>query len=268
MSAASKFMPASSIHWQSPLVAQTIDVEIARIRRRHLRRQSTGFTYTRNFHTAKDELRRYATLCFSDNRERKRSSQWKSHYGVQVVEFYVPDNCQQRCRHPTAGDTPVIADFVNATGGTTVSFGGTAPPITASGQSYAKWGDPANLTGWSVPWTILSPTPVQLATTAQGYSNGSPNGTITITVPLGTKAVTVNMSTVAGSGTLVYQVSRSGLIVTVTPEDITTSAGQTAVTTSLISGTKVEVDGVPQPDGTIKAYVVIYYTGVKPTAVD
>ncbi len=119
-----------------------------------------------------------------------------------------------------------------------------------------------------MPSTVLVPTPIQLATTAQGYSNGSPNGTITITVPLGAKAVTVDMSTVAGSATLVYQVSRTGATVTVTPEDITTSAGQTAVTTSLISGTPVEVNGLPQPDGTIKAYVVLYYTGVKPTAID
>ena len=81
--------------------------------------------------------------------------------------------------------------------------------------------------------------------------------------------MTVDMSTVAGSGTLVYQVARTGLIVTITPEDVTTAQGQSAVTTNLVAGTKVQVNGVPQADGTIKAYVVIYYTGtVPPTAVD
>jgi hypothetical protein len=90
-----------------------------------------------------------------------------------------------------------------------------------------------------------------------------------MTVPGGTKAVTVDLSTVAGSGTLVYQVSRTGLIVTITPEDITTAAGQSAVTSTLITGVPVEVYGIPQSNGTIKAYVVLYYTGaVLPTAID
>jgi hypothetical protein len=56
--------------------------------------------------------------------------------------------------------------------------------------------------------------------------------------------------------------------VTITPEDITTVAGQTAVTTGLIATTPIEVDAVPQANGTIKAYVVLYYTGVTPTAID
>ena len=100
------------------------------------------------------------------------------------------------------------------------------------------------------------------------YVTGAPAGS-QCKCPWATRiAVTVNMSTVAGSGTLVYQVARTGAIVTITPEDITTSAGQTAVTNNLVASTPVEVYGVPQPDGTIKAYVVIYYTGVKPTAVD
>jgi len=166
-------------------------------------------------------------------------------------------------------DATAINDFVNATDGMTATFGGTAAPIVASGESYAVWGDPSNLTGWSAPWTVLDPTPIQLATAATGYVNGSPNGTFTMTASGGTQALTVDMKTVAGSAALVYQVSRTGTIVTVTPEDITTTAGQTAVTTNLTPGTRVEVDGIPQPDGSIKAYVVIYYIGaVVPVAVD
>lgn len=253
-----------------PLVADTINIEIARYDGVISGTNTTGFTYTRKFNTAKDNyvatLPYISTLTANGKDPLTGGSitgfKWWNFTFPTIVDSDAPAG-------PGATDATTIMDFVNATGGTVVSFGGTAAPVTASGASYAWWGDPANLTGWSVPWTVLSPTPVQLATTAQGFSSGSPNGTITITVPGGTQAVAVDMSTVAGSGTLVYQVSRTGLIVTITPEDITTSAGQSAVTSTLITGVPVEVYGIPQSNGTIKAYVVLYYTGaVLPTAID
>jgi hypothetical protein len=249
-----------------PLVANTVDIEIARYDGVISAANLNGFTYTRNFKTVKDDYVVTLPYISPTTANGKDPMSGNAITGFKWWNFTFPTIVDSDAAGGT--DATAINDFINATGGTTVSFGGTALPITASGESYAKWGDPAAATGWSAPWTVLVPTPLQLATTAQGYSNGSPNGTITITVPLGTKAVTVNMSTVAGSATLVYQVSRTGAVVTVTPEDITTSAGQTAVTTNLITGTPVEVNGLPQPDGTIKAYVVLYYTGVKPTAVD
>ena len=60
------------------------------------------------------------------------------------------------------------------------------------------------------------------------------------------------------------------MIVTVSAVDITTSAGQTTITKNLIAGTPVKVYGIPQANATIKAYVVIYFTGTMPmaTAVD
>ena len=80
----------------------------------------------------------------------------------------------------------------------------------------------------------------------------------------------VNLSTVSGSGTLVYQVDRTNGVVTVSAVDITTPAGQTTIATNLVAGTPVKVYGIPQSNGTIKAYVVIYFTGTAPmpTAVD
>ena len=80
----------------------------------------------------------------------------------------------------------------------------------------------------------------------------------------------VNLSTTSGSATLVYQVDRSNGIVTVSAVDITTSAGQTTITNGLVAGTPVKVYGIPQANGTIKAYVVVYFTGMTPapTAVD
>ena len=80
----------------------------------------------------------------------------------------------------------------------------------------------------------------------------------------------VNLSTTTGSATLVYQVDRTNGVVTVSAVDITTPAGQTTITNNLVAGTPVKVFGVPQANATIKAYVVIYYTGTMPvmTTVD
>ena len=251
----------------SPLVAQTIDVEIARFEGKISGANTSGFTYTRAFPTARDSYTVTLPYISAATPNGKDPISGNAITGFKWWNFTFPTVVDSDASGGT--DAKPINDFVTATNGG-VSFGGT-PPITvsASGSSYAVWGDPAATTGWSAPSTILTPTATLLAATAQGYSNGSPNGTITITVPGGTSAVTVDMSTVAGSGTLVYQVARTGLIVTITPEDITTAQGQSAVTTNLVAGTKVQVNGVPQADGTIKAYVVIYYTGtVPPTAVD
>ena len=120
---------------------------------------------------------------------------------------------------PTIVDsgTNAVGDFEKATNGgiaATVTFGPAAAPVSASGETFAIWGDPASTTGWAAPWAVLDPTALQLGTAVTGYVNGSPNGSFTMKVPLGTLAVKVNMSTVAGSGTLVYQVDRTGAVVT------------------------------------------------------
>ncbi len=255
----------------SPLVAQTIDVEIARFDGVISGANTSGFTFTRAFPTAKDSYTVTLPYISASTPNGKDPISGNAITGFKWWNFTFPTVVDSDANGGT--DATPINHFVTATNGG-VSFGGT-PPITvsASGSSFAVWGDPAASTGWSVPSTILTPTPIQLAATVQGYNNGSPNGTITITVPGGGTSpvtpVTVDMSTVAGSAALVYQVNRGGLIVTVTPEDITTAKGQSDVTTNLVAGTKVQVNGVPQKDGTIKAYVVIYYTGiVPPTAVD
>jgi len=82
----------------------------------------------------------------------------------------------------------------------------------------------------------------------------------------GVNAVPVNLSTTMGSATLVYQVDRTNNIVTISFVDITTPSGQTTLTNNLTTGTPVKVFGIPQADGSIKAYVVFYYTGMKSTA--
>jgi hypothetical protein len=107
---------------------------------------------------------------------------------------------------------------------------------------------------------ILSPTPVPLGKVASGFASNL----FAMTVVGGATPVNVDVSTTSGSATLVYQVDRTSNVVTVSPEDITTSAGLSAMTDGLAVGAPVKVYGVPQPDGTIKAYVLTYYTGGMP----
>ena len=80
----------------------------------------------------------------------------------------------------------------------------------------------------------------------------------------GTTAVNVTLSSVSKSATLVYQVDMSSGIITITPQDLTSSAGLTAVSQALVNGTLVKAFGIPQADGTIKGYVLFYYTGTLP----
>jgi hypothetical protein len=47
----------------------------------------------------------------------------------------------------------------------------------------------------------------------------------------------------------------------VSPIDVTTTDGLNSLTTGLVAGAIVKAYGVPQSDGTLKAYVLIYYTG-------
>jgi hypothetical protein len=87
----------------------------------------------------------------------------------------------------------------------------------------------------------------------------------------GGNAVTVDFDATVGSATLVYQVDRSGGVVTVTPLEISNSGDFATFTNSLTSGTLVKLWSVPQPAGTaasgaLKAYVIIYFTGTAPAS--
>ena len=75
----------------------------------------------------------------------------------------------------------------------------------------------------------------------------------------------MDVSTTTGSATLVYQVDRTNGIVTVSPIDITTSTGLADLKAGLAVGAPVKVYGIPQGDGTLKAYVIAYFTGEMPS---
>jgi Domain of unknown function (DUF4382) len=241
----------------SPLVAQTIDIEIARYDGSISAVNANNFTYTRKFNTAGDDYT--FTLPYISSSTPNGTDPMS---GAAITGFKWWD-----FTFPTIVDsgTNAIPDFETATNGT-VNFGGTAGAYPAWGESFARWNDPIQANAWAVPWTVLIPTTVPLGTAATSYSNG----VFTMSETGGTTAVPVDLSTTSGSGTLVYQVDRTNGIVTVSAVDITTTAGQTTITNNLVTGTPVKVFGIPQANATIKAYVVIYYTGSMPamTAVD
>jgi hypothetical protein len=235
----------------TPLVAQSIDIETAAYSGAISMPTTSGFTYTHDYPHASDDY--VVTLDYiSPSSTNTVNDSDSAVTGFKYWDFAFPTLL-------TDG-TGAIADFIAATNGTVVSFGGTAAPIAVVGASAARWADPANLSGWSVPWTVLEPVPVPLALVATGVAGNA----FSIALANGTQPVTVDFSNTSGSATLVYQVDRSGNIVTVSPVDITTMAGMTTFTTAMTAGTPVKVYGIAQAGGTLMGYVVIYYTGMAP----
>jgi len=238
-----------------PLVAQTIDIEIARFDGSISGANLTGYTYTRTFNTASDNYT--VTLLYISSTTPNGSDPLTGSpiEGYKWWNFTFPTLVTSGPGAPSA--------FESATNGS-VNFGGSVGLFPAAGESFATWNDPVAASGWALPWTVLLPTTVPLGTAATSFSNNS----FTLAETGGTLDVPVNLDATSGSATLVYQVDRTNNIVTITPVDITTTAGQNTLSDNLVTATPVKVYGVPQANGSIKAYVVIYFTGVKPTAVD
>lgn len=231
----------------TPLVAQTVDIETAAYSGTISAANSMGFTDTRKFRTAGDDYT--VSLDYIDSTTANgKDSSGNAITGFKYWDFAYPTLV-------TSGSN-ATTEFAAATNGG-VSFGGTVGAVSAWGYSRAVWGDPANAAGWSLPWTILLPTPIPLGTVATAYAGNA----FTVTVAGGTMPVTVDVSSTSGSATLIYQVDRTNNIVTISPVDITTSAGLTTLTNGLTAGALVKVYGVPQSSGTLQAYVLTYYTG-------
>jgi hypothetical protein len=239
----------------NPLVAQTVDIENAVFSGTISAPTTTGFTYTRAFHAAADNYTK--NLDYISN----STPNGKDANGNPIIGFK-----WWNFAFPTVVDSgaAAIPDFVSATNGT-ANFGGTVGPVAAFGVSYAAWNDPANANNWSALWSILEPTPMPLGTVASNWVTATGGGSFSMSVPNGTTPVTVDASSVSGSATLFFQVDRTNGIITVTPQDVTSNAGLNAIATNVVSPAPVKVYGVPQADGSIKAYVVFYFTGTAPT---
>jgi hypothetical protein len=236
----------------TPLVAQTIDIETAAYAGRISNANMTAFTYTRNFVRATDD---YAVTrdYLSANTPNGSDASGNPILGFKWWDFTFPTLAESGAN--------AIPDFVSATNGG-VNFGGSVGAVAAWGVSAATWADAANPNGWSLRDTVLLPTPLPLGLVTTAYANNS----FAMSVLGGSMPATVAVSTTSGSATLVYQIDRSNGVVTLSPIDLTTSSGLAAIAQGLVQGAAVKVFGVPQANGTLKAYVLAYYTGVLPAS--
>jgi hypothetical protein len=233
-----------------PLVAQSIDIETAVYDGQISAANMTGFTLTRIFRTARDD---YAyTLDYILN----TSANGADDSGNPILGFK-----WWNFAYPAllTGGVNAVADFISATSGS-VNFGGSVGAVPSRGITFGAWSDSANPNGWSASASILMPSLLPLGSVATGLVNN----TFTMTVTGGATPATIAVSAASGSATLVYQVDCTDGIVTVSAIDITTSAGLASLTTGLAAGAPVKVYGVPQADGTLKGYVLAYFTGQAP----
>ena len=248
---------------QNPLVAQTVDIEIARFEGAISSPNSANFTYTRVFSspTSPDNYTKQMIYISNSTPNGNDPVSGAKITGYKWWNFAFPTLVDSNA---TAGDNP-IPDFIAATGGS-ATFGGSVGPVPVFGATFATWNDPANPAGWAAPWTILEPAPVPLASVTTGWitNGGATGGSFTIAAAGGTSHILVDASIVSGSAALVYQVDRTNGIVTISPVNLTTQAGLNTVQTNLTPGTLVKLFGVPQTDGSIKAYVFFYFTGTMP----
>jgi hypothetical protein len=245
---------------QVPLVADTVDIEIAHFDGAISSPNTTSFVYTRTFIDSTDD---YTKTMFYISNSTPNGSDPKTGAAITGFKWWY-------FAFPTIVDSNVtssnpIGDFVSATGDS-ANFGGSVGAVPVVGGSYATWNNSANPNGWAVPWTVLAPAPLPLATVATGWVQNGTSDSFNIAVTGGTNQVTVDASAVPGSATLVYQVDRTNGIITISPVDLTTSAGQNTIQSNLNVGTPVKVFGVPQINGSIKAYVFFYFTGTAPAS--
>jgi len=239
---------------QTPLVATSIDIETAAYGGAISNADQTGFLYTAKFRTKTDDYA-FNDLYISNSTPNGKDANKNTIYGFQWWNF----------AYPTLADTGIgaVGDF-EQTVDTGTNFGGSVGLVPAYGVSGNRWGDPANPQGWAARYSILLPSPLPLAVVASPFDSSSDS--FTLEVPGGTLMPTVDISTATGSATLVYQVDRTGDIVTVSRIDVTTPEGITALTDGLVAGAPVKVYGVPTVGGAMRAYVIAYYTGDSPAS--
>jgi len=231
----------------SPLVAESIDIETAKYDGTISAPDTSGFTYTRTFRTKSDDYSYTLDYIASSTANGKDPLTGEAIDGFKWWYF----------AYPTQLDLS-IGDWVAATN-QAVNLGGTVGAVPTNGVSYTVWNDPANANAWSTNASIILPSTLPLGASATPLSTSN---TFTMTVPNGSVAATVDVATTAGSATQVYQVDRSNGIVTVSQVDVTTAAGLQSLASALQSaGTPVRVYGVPQTDGSVRAYVLTYFTG-------
>jgi len=228
------------------LVAASVDIETAVYSGDLSLATAAGFTYSRTFATPGDNYTEALRVIPATTPNGTDAS------GNPVLGFKWWD-----VTAPALADTTAAAagNFAATVAGN-VDFGGTVGPVRAWGVSAAI-PDPNLSNVWDARWTILEPVRLPKGTVAGAFVPGGATGSFTMTVKGGNATpVTVNLS---AANTQVYAITASGLSYTLTPVDISTPAAMSALP-DLGSGASVVVYGVPQPGGTIMAYV-LYIAG-------
>ena len=241
-----------------PMVADTIDIETAAYGGHISNASGTALTYTSQYLIANDNYS-VSLGYIADTLVNGFDDDGNPISGFKWWDFTFPTTV-------TFG-SGATTSFAAAAGGA-VNFGGTVGALPAWGDSVATWGDGgSNASRWYVRDAVLVPTPLPLGAVSTAFAAN----TFAISVAGGTQPVTVDVSTTMGSATLVYQIDRSNGVITVSPIDITTPAGLAAIAAGLSAGAPVKVFGVPQAPvapattGTLRAYVIVYYTGTMPS---
>ena len=233
--------------------AETVDIEIAKYDGSISAPTSTGFTYTRAF---ADGIGGYTKVLPFISAATANPLNGDSAAGFKWWDLGFPT---------LLTEDPTGTSFGAAAGGA-VNFGGTQGVMAPWGVSYATWNDPTLTAQWTARFTILEPTQLPKGKVATAWSGTA--SSFGMTLPKGNATpVTVDLDATSQKATLVYQVDRSGAVVSVTPVDITTAAGQTFLSTYLQVTTPaqwVKAYGIPQSDGSIKAYMLLVYTGTAP----
>jgi hypothetical protein len=230
---------------QTPLHAQTVDIETADYSGAISQANSTGFAYTHDYFRASDDYQ-VALDFISSSTPNGSDGSGNPVDGFKYWDFAFPT---------------LVTDSNNVPNVATAFMDATSSSVTAYGLSGAVWGDTANLTGWSVPWTVLLPSPLPLATVTSGLVTNGNASTFTATELGTTSPLTVNVNSASGSAALVYQVDRSGGVVSVSSIDISTPGGLATFSAALTAGTPIKMYGVPQSNGTLNGYVLVYFTG-------
>ncbi len=237
--------------------AAAVDIEIAKFGGSISAASTTGFHCSRTFADAADDYDVSPAYISSTTPNGKDAS------GSPILGFK-----WWNFAFPTLADTGpgAIPDFIAATGGS-ANFGGTVGQVVARGESFLRWNDPAAPGDWSARFTVLVPSRLPPGKIDAGWTPGGAGGSFGMLADgnVGGNAVTVGVSTVAGSATLAFRVDRTATGgFAITPQDLTNASVLADVSAALTSGTPVRVFGIPRPDGTIRAYVLFYFTPVTP----
>ncbi len=240
----------------TPLVAATIDIESAPFEGWVSSASSTGFTLARNFNITSDNYTQALNYISSSTVNGVDPTTGNAITGFKYWNF----------AYPSIVDSGVnaVSDFVTAVGassGAAVTLGVTSYP--AKVLSYSIWNNASS--SYLAPQAILIPTQLPATKVAAAPVGSATSFAVVPSSGTAGTPLTVRFSTTLGSATLVHNVDRSGSgIVTVSPVDITTANGLNALTSALTVGSRVVIYGLPQADGSIKAYQIRYYTGTAP----